>query len=208
MSIVNSNDIELLTGKFRIFGEIHAKYGAPPNWARPEGFISLSRIILEQQVSLASAMAHYNKLLGYITDFTPENILRLSDDEMLKCHISRQKSKYLRELSSSVLNKTIDLGMLSLLEEPEIRRQLTSLKGIGEWTTDIYLMFCLQAKDVFPLGDVALINSVKELVDLNTKEDIAALSERWRPLRSLAAYYLWHHYLCIRNRVDITNLNT
>lgn len=208
MYIVNSNDIQILTEKFKIFKEIHSKYGAPPNWTRPEGFISLSKIIIEQQVSLASAMAHFNKLKAYIVDFTPENILRLSDEEMLNCQISRQKSKYLRELSSSVLNNTVDLLYLSELDVSEIKKQLTSVKGIGEWTSDVYLMFCLQKKDIFPLGDIALVNSAKELFNLNSKDEIALLSEQWKPLRSLAAYYLWHHYLCKRNRTDITNLNT
>jgi DNA-3-methyladenine glycosylase II len=204
-SIVNKHDIAHLLQIEHVFEAINSKYGPPPNWSRPQGFVSLSKIILEQQVSLASAVAHFNKLSGYIKDFTPENILRLNNEEMLKCHISRQKALYLRELSKSILNGTTDLERLSDLDESEIRRQLTALKGIGQWTTDIYLMFCLQSKDIFPLGDVALINAARELFNVRTKEETGALSEKWKPIRSLAAYYLWHHYLCKRNRTDITN---
>ena len=84
---------------------------------------------------------------------------------------------------------------LSNSDEPEIRRQLVNIKGIGNWTVDIYLMFCLQAKDIFPIGDIAVVNTIKELTAAQTKEEIILLAERWKPLRSLATYFLWRHYL-------------
>ena len=102
--IVNSPDIKKLTASHKIFFKIKERYGIPPNWQRPQGFVSLSRIILEQQVSLASAEAHFNKLNSYINEFTPNEILKLSDKEMRACQISRQKAKYLRELSLAVIN--------------------------------------------------------------------------------------------------------
>lgn len=200
MNIVNPKDIKLLTESHRIFAFIHGKYGAPPNWTRPQGFISLSKIILEQQVSLASANAHFLKLNSYLEAFVPSNILKLTDEEMRSCQISRQKAKYLRGLSEAILNGVIDLEKLSKLDESTIRKQLTSIKGIGDWTTDIYLMFCLQAKDIFPIGDIAVVNTVKELTDAKTKEEILLLAEQWRPYRSLAVYFLWHYYLNKRNR--------
>jgi len=194
-SIVNPKDIKHLISIEPIFGSIFNKYGAPPDWSRPPGFISLSKIILEQQVSLASANAHFLKLDGYLREFTPQQILTLSDNEMRTCQISRQKSIYLRALSTSILEEKINLESLSLHDEPEIRNQLTSIKGIGHWTSDIYLMFCLQAKDIFPMGDIAVINTVKELTSIHSKEEIFKLSEKWKPLRSLAAYFCWHYYL-------------
>jgi DNA-3-methyladenine glycosylase II len=199
-SIVNNNDLNQLLLLDEVFGKIHSLYGPPPDWQRPEGFISLSRIILEQQVSLQSAHAHFIKLNSYIPEFTPAEILKLSDIEMRNCQISKQKATYLRELSSAVLSGSIHLENLRQLPEPYIRQQLKSIKGIGDWTTDIYLMFCLQAKDIFPSGDIAIINTVKELTKAVTQEEIMATSICWKPLRSLAAYFLWHYYLCKRNR--------
>lgn len=200
--IVNSKDIQLLSGIDKTFDFIINKYGIPPNWKRPQGFISLSRIILEQQVSLASANAHFIKLNNYLEEFIPSNILRLSDEEMRSCQISRQKAKYLRALSVSILNGDINLNELPDLTEPEIRSQLTSIKGIGKWTTDIYLMFCIQAKDIFPIGDVAVVNTINELYETKTKEEIIILAENWKPYRSLATYFLWHYYLEKRNRLS------
>lgn len=194
-NIVNGEDIKRLLRIDRIFAFIDDNYGHPPNWSRPPGFTSLSRIILEQHISLASANAHFLKLRNYLTDFTPLNIIKLTDDEMRICQISRQKSKYLRELSSAILGDALDLQELSKLNEEEARKQLTSIKGIGDWTADIYLMFCLQSKDIFPLGDIAIVKAAKELGRVETKADVASLSENWKPFRSLAAYYLWHYYL-------------
>src|ERR1700761_5734158 len=198
--IVNPKDIKTLLRRDKLFGAIHKQYGPPPDWSREPGFISLAKIILEQQVSLASAQAHFLKLHGYIGEFTPHNILRLDDEEMRTCQISRQKAKYLRGLSTAIINKELDLLALGTLSEPEVRTTLTAIKGIGHWTTDIYLMFCLQAKDIFPIGDIAVVNTVKELTDTRTQEEILELAEKWRPLRSLATYFFWHYYLRKRNR--------
>lgn len=198
--IVNQEDIKILIERNHIFAAIFEQYGAPPDWSREPGFISLSKIILEQQVSLASANAHFQKLNAYLEEFSPSNILYLSDEEMRNCQISRQKAKYLRALSAAICNGELDLLKLPGLGEPEIRRRLIAIKGIGHWTTDIYLMFCLQAKDIFPIGDIAVVNTVKELSGAQTAEEILSLAEQWKPLRSLAAYFLWHYYLKKRGR--------
>ena len=199
--IVNNPDIKKLISSHQIFYKIKDEYGTPPNWQRPQGFVSLSRIILEQQVSLASAEAHFNKLNSYVKEFSPTEILKLSDKEMRECQISRQKAKYLRELSNAVLNKKLIFEELPKLNPEEVRKKLTSIKGIGDWTTDIYLMFCLQNKDAFPFGDIALINTIKELTKVKTSSGIIKLTQRWRPYRSLAANFLWYYYLKKRNRI-------
>ena len=199
--IVNSPDIKKLTASHKIFFKIKERYGIPPNWQRPQGFISLSKIILEQQVSLASAEAHFKKLNSYIEDFAPKEILRLTDEELRACQISRQKAKYLRELSLAVINKDLIFEELPKLSSDEVRKKLTNIKGIGNWTTDIYLMFCLQSKDIFPIGDIALINTIKELTKVKTHSGIVHLTEKWKPYRSLAAYFLWYYYLKKRNRI-------
>lgn len=199
-NIVNQKDINRLIGIDKLFAFIHNKYGPPPNWTRPQGFISLSKIILEQQVSLASANAHFNKLDDYLEEFSPSNILNLSDKEMRSCQISWQKTKYLRALSIAIIDGNLSLDSFPELSENEIRQQLTNVKGIGNWTADIYLMFCLQAKDIFPLGDIAVVNTIIELYEAETSEEIMTSAENWKPIRSLATYYLWHYYLKKRNR--------
>ena len=199
--IVNKSDIKKLTSTHKIFSFIKNKYGIPPNWQRPEGFVSLSKIILEQQVSLASAEAHFRKLNNYLKKFSPSEILKLTDEEMRACQISRQKAKYLRELSKTLLNKELNFDELSKLSSDEVRKKLTSIKGIGNWTTDIYLMFCLQNKDIFPLGDIALITTIKELTKIKSEEGMIRFTEKLKPMRSLAAYFLWYYYLKKRNRI-------
>ena len=200
-NIVNDQDIKELISIDPIFADIFNTLGAPPDWNRPTGFVSLCRIILEQQVSLASANAHFQKLNSYVSAFTPEELVKLTDEEMRDCQISRQKATYLRALSTSILLGNLDLGELQFLTESEVREKLIKIKGIGNWTIDVYLMFCLKSKDIFPIGDIALVNTVKELTDAKTAEDILILAENWRPYRSLAAYFLWYYYLKKRKRI-------
>ena len=109
MYIVNENHINELTKSHSVFAFIKEMYGVPPNWTRPQGFISLAKIILEQQVSLASAKAHFIKLNDYLDDFTPENLVKLTNDEMRLCQISRQKATYLKALSTAIIKGEINL---------------------------------------------------------------------------------------------------
>jgi DNA-3-methyladenine glycosylase II len=198
--IVNARDIAALKRKDKLFSRIAGLYGDPPNWHRRPGFVSLCHIILEQQVSIDSAKAHFAKLRSYLPCFTPAAILGLSDEEMRLCQISRQKASYLRALSEAVIERRLVLSELGRQSLSLTREQLIAVKGIGQWTADIYSMFCLQAKDVFPLGDIAVMNAAIELHPGCAKDDIEGLSERWKPYRSLAAYYLWHYYLSERGR--------
>jgi len=199
-AIVNISDVRKLKKKDYVFAEIAAQYGDPPSWSRDQGFVSLCKIILEQQISLSAAHAHYFKLKSYLKGLSPQKILQLSDEEMKQCQISRQKAIYLRELALAVIEKRIVFKNLKHQDVAKTREQLTSIKGIGEWTADIYLMFCLQNKDVFPIGDVAVIKTVKELYSVETIDEIKILAEAWRPYKSLAAYFFWHYYLSKRNR--------
>jgi len=200
MDIVNGPDIEELKKRDKLFLALEKQYGIPPNWRRRPGFVSLCRIILEQQVSLNAARAHYLKLRGYLGKFTYQNILRLSDTEFRQCQISRQKMSYLRALAREIESGSIHLGRLSRKDPEEIRRELMRIKGIGNWTVDIYLLFCLQNKDILPLGDIAIRKAITELTGAKTEEEVIGLSRRWKPLRSLAAYFLWHYYLSSRKK--------
>ncbi len=198
--IVNPRDISALKRKDKLFSRIAERYGEPPNWRRRPGFVSLCQIILEQQISIDSAKAHFRRLKSYVNGFSPSAILELSDEEMRLCQISRQKASYLRALSEAVIEKRLVFAKLGRQDLSLTREQLVAIKGIGRWTADIYSMFCLQAKDIFPLGDIAVMSAARELHPLAAAGDIEALSERWKPYRSLAAYYFWHHYLCERGR--------
>jgi len=200
INIVNQNDINRLIKADKIFHRIFLRYGAPPNWLRPQGFITLSKIILGQQVSLESANAHFKKLNDHLPAFTPDEIIKLSDGDMRNCQISRQKSGYLRSLSNAIINGDVDFNKLSGMQNSDVKDKLKMIRGIGDWTADIYLMFCLQAKDVFPIEDIAVTTTIKELTKVAIKDEIISLSEKWKPNRSLAAFFLWHYYLNKRNR--------
>lgn len=198
--IVNYRDIAALKRKDEVFTRIARLYGDPPNWHRRPGFVALCRIILEQQVSIDSAKAHFAKLRSYLPSFSPAAILALSDEEMRFCQISRQKASYLRSLSETVIEGRLVFRKLGPQDLSLTREQLLAVKGIGQWTADIYSMFCLQAKDIFPLGDIAVMSAAVELHPGSARFDIEAFSERWKPYRSLAAYYFWHYYLSARGR--------
>ena len=141
-------------------------YGYPPMWNRPNTFETLVHIILEQQVSLASALAALNKLREYIGEITPQKVLLLSDQELKACYFSRQKTGYVRFLAESVVARHIDLNTMAGLPDDEVRTTLTALKGIGNWTVDVYLIFVLQRADIFPFGDLAAVNALKRVKNL------------------------------------------
>lgn len=181
-----------------IFKQVLQAYGYPPMWSRPPGFASLIHIILEQQVSLASAKAAFDKLQATLGTITPEGLLGLSDDTLKSCYFSRQKAMYARGLATAIMEREIDLEAFQHWKDDLIRSKLTRLKGIGDWTADIYLLFTLQRSDIFPLGDLAMINALKELKQLPASSDKATLlsiAANWRPDRSLATMMLWHYYL-------------
>jgi DNA-3-methyladenine glycosylase II len=176
-------------------------HGHPPMWTRPAIFQTLILTILEQQVSLASAYAAFKKLKQKIGHVTPAKILRLTDEELRACYFSRQKTIYARELAEAIQSKRLNLKKLSLGSDEEIRAELKRIKGIGDWTVDVYLMHALQRADLFPLGDIALVNSLKEIKKLpaqTSREDMLAIAESWRPYRTIAAMILWHAYICKR----------
>jgi len=187
-----------LAKKDRHLYSIIKQFGYPPVWTRRANFQTLIHIILEQQVSLASAKAALNKLKEKIGTVTPKKLLALSDEELRSCYFSRQKTVYARCLGNALVSKQIILRTFSNLDDAEIRRQLKTIKGIGDWTVDVYLLFALQRADIFPLGDLAMVNALKEVKQLpkeTKQEEILNLAERWRPYRSIATMLFWHHYI-------------
>jgi DNA-3-methyladenine glycosylase II len=193
---------DILTKKDNDLKKIIAQFGYPPLWSRVPSFATLVHIILEQQVSLASAKAAFLKLESKIGHITPEKILQLSDEEMKNCYFSRQKIKYARHLADEIVNGKLNIEQLNNLPDGLVRTELKKVKGIGDWTVDVYLMMVLHRRDCFAAGDIALMKSIKEvkgLPPLTSKEEILSLVEKWRPYRTIAAFMLWHAYIKKRN---------
>ncbi|MBC7891112.1 MAG: DNA-3-methyladenine glycosylase 2 family protein [Sphingobacteriaceae bacterium] len=190
-----------LASQDKDFARILEQHGYPPLWSRKPGFATLLHIILEQQVSLASAKAAFEKLRERLGEVTPAAFLSLSDEELKTCFFSRQKTRYGRALAEAVTSGSLDLERLTLQPDDAVRANLTRLPGIGTWTADIYLMLALHHPDLFPLGDLAAVNALKSLKQLprdTPREALAELAATYRPYRSVATFLLWHFYLCER----------
>lgn len=182
---------------------IVARFGPPPLWDRAPGFGTLLHIILEQQVSLASAQAAYDRLRLAADPLTPARFLGLSDAELLAIGFSRQKVRYGRALATAMESGTLDLGGLVELDDDAVHAALQAIPGIGPWSSTIYLLMVLGRPDVWPVGDIALAASVGEVKGLGHRPDaleMASLGEAWRPWRSVAARLFWLDYLGRRGR--------
>ena len=179
-------------------GKVVRKHGPPPMWAREAGFSTLLHIILEQQVSLASARAAHTKLLEVASPLTPRRFLKLDDVTLKAVGFSRQKSGYARELARSIVNRELDLDGLASLDDSAVRSELIKIRGIGRWTADIYLLMVLRRPDIWPQGDLALAvaaQHVKQLESRPTASELDDIAAAWRPWRAVAARILWHYYL-------------
>lgn len=173
-------------------------YGTPPLWEREPGFATLVYIILEQQVSLASAKAAFTKLQATLGHITPDNFLSLNNAELKSIGFSRQKTTYAQLLAEAVLDQQIDLDTLHELPDDEVRATLKQMKGIGDWTADVYLLMVLGRPDIWPRGDLALhvaMQKLKQLPARPTADEFALMGEPWKPFRAVAARMLWHFYL-------------
>jgi len=190
---------------------IVARIGLPPLWDRPPGFGTLVHIILEQQVSLASARAAYDRLLAATDPLTPEAFLALDDAQLLAIGFSRQKARYGRALAAHIVDGTLDLDGLDALDDDGVQEALEAVPGIGRWTSTIYLLMVLGRPDVWPTGDIALASAVAQAKGLAARPEPATLmriGEAWRPWRSVAARLLWHDYLARRRRAAGTPVGT
>ncbi len=177
---------------------IFQTYGTPPLWKREPNFATLIHIILEQQVSLASALAAFNKLRERTGEITPETVLKLTDEELRNCYFSRQKTVYARSLATAISDGELNLESLENLSNAAAKIELKKIKGIGEWTSDIYLLMAMLRADVMPKGDLALHIAYKKLKRLQhapTSDEFQQIAQKWKPLRAVAARLLWHFYL-------------
>lgn len=194
---------DLLAKKDPDLHSIIETHGYPPMWNRPNSFETLVHFILEQQVSLASALAALNKLRQKVKKITPSAVLKLTDDELRACYFSRQKTVYVRTLAEAIHDRSLVLEGLNELPDEEVRARLISLKGIGNWTADVYMIFVLQRRDIFPMGDLAAINALKRLKKMKKdepREKLLAHVSRWQPHRTIATMLLWHYYLSNQNK--------
>lgn len=178
------------------------RFGPPPLWAREPSFATVVHLILEQQVSLASALAAFERLRLATRDVTPATFLTLDDRTLREIGFSRQKAGYARSLALA-LTDGFDLAALQRLQDDDVRHELMRLRGIGRWTADVYLIMCLRRPDVWPHGDQALAIGAMELLELPGRpsfDELHETAERWRPYRAVAARIVWHHYLGLRGR--------
>lgn len=187
-----------LAGRDADLGRVVALYGRPAMRSRAPGFATLVLLILEQQVSLASAQATFARLAAVAAPLTPRNLLALSEDALRSAGLSRQKARYARALAEAVVAGGLDLDGLDRRDDDDARAELVRVKGIGEWTADIYLLTALQRPDVWPARDLALAVAAHEVKNFARRPNVAELDElgeAWRPWRAVAARILWHYYL-------------
>jgi DNA-3-methyladenine glycosylase II len=190
--------IDSLCKKDSDLKQIVARLGNPPFFSRAAGFPSLIYIILEQQVSMASAKATFERLQQNLIEVTPENFLKLDDFELRSIGFSRQKMLYCRELATAIVERRLGLDALETLPDGAVQIELTKIKGIGRWTTDVYLLMCLCRADAFPVGDLGVIvaaQRAKNLENRPTQVELEIIAENWRPFRAVAVRILWHYYL-------------
>lgn len=178
--------------------QVRSRFGPPPFWSRAPGFPTLVYIILEQQVSLASAKAAYLRLVEQVDPLTPARFLRLDDSRLRAIGFSRQKASYVRGLAQALQEEVLDLAALENQDDRTAREKLIQLRGIGPWTADIYLLMALRRSDIWPTGDLALVKAIQELKGFKstpTHDELSEIGEAWRPWRAVATRILWHYYL-------------
>ena len=193
--------VALLAARDPGLATIAERFGVPPLWAREPGFPTLVHLVLEQQVSLASAKAAFDRLAAATDPLTPSALLALDDTQLLAIGFSRQKARYARAIAEAVASGDLELDALPGADDDEVDRRLTALPGIGPWTATIYRLMVLLRPDAWPVHDIALAQAIAEMRGLTARpspDEMQAIAEAWRPWRAVAARLLWHHYLSVR----------
>ena len=193
--------VEWLAARDKALASVLERYGHPPLWPREPGFATLLHIILEQQVSLASAKTAFDRLGAVIGPPTPHGFLTLDDAQLKTIGFSRQKTRYGRELARAILEGRVDMEQIANESDDVVRAMLTKVPGIGDWTVDVYLLLALRRPDAFAATDLALLSAVQRVKKLDrrpTPAELTTMAEVWRPYRAGAARLLWHSYLSDR----------
>lgn len=192
---------QLLANRDNNLAAIFKAYGPPPLWSRKPGFSTLIRIILEQQVSLASAASMFKRINEHTQPFGPDRVIELGATHLKSLGLTRQKTAYFIHLAESIKSNSLNLSGLSKMNDEDAKAALMQVKGIGSWSADIYLLMVLRRPDIWPATDLALataVTSVKRLKQRPTTDQLLKIADRWRPYRSVAARMLWQYYLAQR----------
>lgn len=194
--------VRVLRRKCAVMRMVHDTAGHPPMRRREAGFEGLARIIVGQQVSVASANAIWNRTFAAVQPFTPEHLLLMEEADLAKAGLSRPKIRTLRAISLACV-EGLDLQRLEHSSEEEVHAALTRVNGIGPWTADVFLMFCLGRADAWAPGDLALQIAAQQAFGLEerpTKDELMEMAERWRPWRGVAARLLWSYYAVAKEK--------
>jgi|SRR6056297_3218245 len=187
-----------------VLAKVHQQHGPPPLWKRPANLASLIRIILEQQVSIAAAKGTFDRLKSACGGrVSAERIRSLGQAGLRELGFSRQKARYTDVLVENVLARKFRVGQLRHMEDHEVRKQITSQLGLGDWSADVFLLLALCRPDIFPVGDLAIVKGVEYLEQQSYPEtqNLLDRAEAWRPYRSVAARMIWQSYVIRKNRV-------
>jgi DNA-3-methyladenine glycosylase II len=194
--------VRALRRKCAIMRRVHDLAGDPPLRRRPAGFEGLARIIVGQQLSVASATAIWGRTSAACTPFEPKVLLALDDKHLAGAGLSRPKIRTLRAIAAAC-SDGLDLTRLEHATEEEIHAALTEVTGIGPWTADVFILFCLGRADGWASGDLALQIAAQrafELAERPGKEEMLEIAERWRPWRGVAARLLWAYYAALKQQ--------
>ena len=194
--------VDALSARDPDLGAVVARFGVPPLWARRPGFATLVQIVLEQQVSLASARATFGRLRDAWGDITAERFATLTAAQVRSAGVTRQKAGYCLGIAQQIIDGSLDLRRLGRADDEEAHARLVEIRGIGPWTADIYLMCALDRPDIWPAGDLALAVAAQNLLNLRQRPTLAELDqigEQWRPWRTTAALMLWKYYRHVRS---------
>ena len=185
------------------FAEVLRRHGEPPSRKRRGGFETVLKIIVQQQVSIASAEAIWHRLRLGLGIINPEAVLAREDEALRAFGLSRQKAAYARSLAKAVVSGHLNFRRLRGMADEAVIEDLVQIKGIGRWTAEVYLLAVMQRPDIWPAADIALMEGARNLLDLAqrpTIKEMAPLAEPWRPYRTYAARLLWLHYRHINQR--------
>lgn len=188
------NDAEKFLSKDKYIGPLIKKYG--PCKISPIDqnlyFVDLVESIVSQQLSGGAAKTIFGRVKEGVGEITPKNILKVSDEDFRSYGLSRQKLSYIKDLSEKVKEGSLKIELLNKFSDEEVVEELVKVKGVGVWTAQMFLMFSLGRSDVFPLGDLGIKNGMTKLLNKELSiGQIEKLSLRWKPFRTLAAWYVW-----------------
>jgi DNA-3-methyladenine glycosylase II len=183
--------------------QVVARFGPPPLWHRRPCFATLVRIIFEQQVSLAAAQTLFKRLANMVIPFSAVRFRQLDDARLAAARLTRQKRACSRTLAEAIATRRLRLKALAAMPDAEARQALMTIRGIGPWTADIYLLLALRRPDIWPSDDLALnkaLVAIKHLGERTPEKDWAAIANAWHPWRAVAARILWHYHLSSRGQ--------